>query len=138
MTGHTVNRTFRRLPAGLCISLAGRPAGMRGLGGITRFDDSKSVSASTLQRRVAFDYVVGIGEVMDELPEIIEFCASDRDVPVGGHMPTACSRSGQLGPATLSWIAPGPGEAQSGFFRSRVDRRAPVVGTIDDLPSCRS
>lgn len=51
-------------------SLARRSAGTGGLGG-TLASTIRKRPASGLQRRVTFNDVAGIGEAIDELPEII-------------------------------------------------------------------
>jgi len=66
--------------------------------------------AATLQRGVTFDGVAGIGEAMTSRPRSsTPFCASRPRRILGGQMPTACSHSGRLWPATLSWLSLAPG-----------------------------
>jgi hypothetical protein len=91
--------------------------------------------AATLQRGVTFDDVAGIGEAMDEPPEIIDAFLRGPTATclAADKCPTACSRSGRPGPATLSWLAPAPGAAESAFFSIERRPAAPGRGTIDDL-----
>jgi hypothetical protein len=138
-TGDAMTGTFRRLLRGLFTSLARRSAGTGGFGGITRFNHSQARRIDP-QRRVTFDDVAGIGEGMDEPPEIIDLPARpDRDVSLGEQTPTARA----LVPATwdsqrsLALRRRRVRHSPRSFDRaSRAELQSSERSTT--LPSCRS